>query len=468
VLLDLHRNHRKADPFAPLHAAPPMLLRQLRPHRLLAALALAILACVPSAARADAPAFAPGQVVVRLKGEDRARAYPLPGGIGVRRAARALDANPAVAYAVPDVIAEASSWVPDDPGRAGTARGWKKMQWNFLAADPGCGQPNPPDGIVCGIDALTAWRNLRNVGRGGASGIRIAVVDTGVAYRRKRPLFLRSPDFLWRQFTRARYDFVGDDRVPLDKNGHGTHVAGTIGEQVNNDRALTGLAYHAKIMPVRALNADGKGDASDIAAAIRFAADHHADIVNMSFEFPDGTSSSTIPEILEATRYAHRKGAVLIAAAGNKSDRTQVAYPARAGHVIAVGATTVRGCLSSFSDSGAGLDLVAPGGGADDPTAIGSCVPLRGSRPIFQLTFTQPNNFHRFGYPADYEGTSMACAHVAGVAALVLAAGTAGTDPTPDDVETRLESTARDLGTPGSDNSYGAGLLDAAAATATP
>ncbi len=440
---------------------------------LVAALALVALAALPGPAAASGPEFAPGKVVVRLRGDAVPSEYRLPAGIGVRQAARALDANPDVAYAVPDLIATASAWTPDDPGRAGVARGWKRMQWNFQPVDATCGH-SYTDGMICGVNALQAWRNLRNVGRGGASGIRIAVVDTGVAYRRLGTRFRRSPDFRWRQFTRVRHDFVGKDRVPLDKNGHGTHVAGTIGEQTNNALALTGLAYRAKIMPVRALDADGKGEATDIAAGIRFAADHGADVINMSFEFPDGTGAASIPEIIDAVDYAHSKGAVLVAAAGNKSNGTQVAYPAYANSVIAVGATTVRGCLASYSNSGTGLDLVAPGGGGDSTQVAlrgqGSC-PLvaRSARPVFQYTFTRPDDYVHFGYPADYEGTSMSAAHVSGAAALVLARmRQAGGTPTADDVEGRLESTARDLGAPGFDTFYANGLLDAGAATASP
>jgi serine protease len=157
---------------------------------------------------------------------------------------------------------------------------------------------------------------------------------------------------------------------------------------------------------------------------------------------------------------------VLVAAAGNTED-TQVAYPARAKHTIAVGATTEHGCLADYSNTGSGLDLVAPGGGADaaidgDP----NCHPLEtAGRDVYQFTFrgTSPR---RFGLPGGYEGTSMAVPHVAATAALIVGEKILGPDPAPEAIESRLETTARDLGTPGVDQYYGYGLLNAAAATA--
>ena len=111
------------------------------------------------------------------------------------------------------------------------------------------------------------------------------MLDTGVAYStRKR--FRRSTDFSRGDFVRG-YDFVDDDRFPHDENGHGTHVASTIGESTHNDRGVTGLAYGAKIMPVRVLNARGEGESAAITAGIRYAVRHGADVINLSFEFDD-------------------------------------------------------------------------------------------------------------------------------------------------------------------------------------
>ena len=156
----------------------------------------------------------------------------------------------------------------------------------------------------------------------------------------------------------------------------------------------------------------------------------------------------------------------MVGAAGNAED-TRVAYPALSRNVISVGATTEHGCLAEYSNTGFGLDLVAPGGGADaviesDP----NCRALETSgRDVFQYTFTGPG-FRNFGLPSGYEGTSMSVPHVAGTIALLLASGILGRNPSPETIANRLETTSRDLGAPGYDSTYGWGLLDATAATA--
>jgi serine protease len=217
---------------------------------------------------------------------------------------------------------------------------------------------------------------------------------------------------------------------------------------------------------VRVLDYEGKGDVATIARGIRYATRHHAKIVNMSFEFDIGLTAAQIPDVIAALRQANRSGVLLVAAAGNTED-TQVAYPARAKHTVAVGATTEHGCLAEYSNTGSGLDIVAPGGGADaaidgDP----NCRPLEDpGRDVYQYTF-RGSNPRRFGLPGGYEGTSMAVPHVAATAALVVGQKLLGPDPSPEAITARLEGTARDLGKPGVDDLYGYGLLNAAAATA--
>jgi serine protease len=281
----------------------------------------------------------------------------------------------------------------------------------------------------------------------------------------KKPGFRKSPDFSRHQFLPG-FDFVDRDKEPLDEDGHGTHVAGTIGELNNNGIGLTGLAPRAKLMPVRVLDSEGFGTARNIAKGIRFAADHRAQIINMSFEFSLGVNScSKIKGICSAIKYAFKKGALVVAAAGNENGEP-VAYPAGAPHVVGVGRTTKDACLASESRTGTGLDLVAPGGGFPLLSTCGSDDPVftRGV-PIFQLTLIGPG-YTTFGYPGGYEGTSMAAAHVSGVAAMVIASHIVGSSPAA--VECQLEGTARhsdnELGQPYDPRLFGAGLLDAAAA----
>jgi serine protease len=414
--------------------------------------------------------YVPGQVVVGysagpLAGSTAARmgiravaATPAPGvqvlrlspGVSVAAALSRLRHRPGVQYAVPNYIAHAAgSYLPDDPGRVHAPEGWEALQWNFM---PGTG-----------VDAPGAWANLIADGRPGGRGVVVAILDTGIAYRNWHQ-FRMSPDFAGTRFVDP-YDFVSGNRYPLDREGHGTFVAGTIAEATNNGIGLTGLAYGATIMPVRVLDASGAGDAATISRGIRYAVTHGAQVINLSLEFDMSVTAADIPDIVSAINYAHRRGAVVVAASGNDS-REQLAYPARTPAVISVGATTRDRCLADYSNGGRGLDLVAPGGGDDASLADTNCNPDRNLPGIFQMTF--PNTYQpgRFGLPGGWYGTSMAAPHVAGVAALVIASGVLGPHPSPDQILARLEQTAQPLGGTVPNDNYGYGLVDAATATA--
>jgi serine protease len=292
----------------------------------------------------------------------------------------------------------------------------------------------------------------------------VAVIDTGVAYR-TRGRFRRAPDLRRRTFVRG-YDFVGKDRRPFDRFGHGTHVAGTIAQHVNNGIGVTGLAYNAKIMPIRVLDENGEGGSYEISRGIRFAAKRGADVINLSLEFDPSITARHVPGIISAIRFAHRRGAVVVAAAGNESDAS-VAYPARARYAISVGGTTEHLCQADYSNAGNGLDLVAPGGGNDvanddNPHDAENCRPELTGRDIYQQTFVR--NPRRFSLPGGYQGTSMAAPHVSAIAALVIGTERLGKNPKPGRIASHLRSTARDLGPDGYDSRYGHGLVDAAAA----
>lgn len=421
------------------------------PHR--NRLALAVLtACLLAGAPACAYArdFVPGEVIVQEEGQP-AEVVSVAPGETVKDAVADLKADPDVDYAVPNYKAHASV-IWNDPGRTGEPSGWTNIQWNFIGD--------------ASINAPEAWDLASALGAPGGRGAVVAVVDTGVAYRNTKR-FRRAPDLRRSTFVPGR-DFVGHDRRPFDLFGHGTHVAGTIAEHVNNDIAVTGLAYNAKIMPVRVLDENGEGGAYAISRGIRWAAKHGADVINLSLEFDPSITARQVPGIIRAIRFAHKKGVVVVAAAGNESD-ANVAYPARARYAISVGATTEHLCQADYSNSGSSLDVVAPGGGNDaanddNPLDAQHCRPDLTGRDIYQQTFVRGPR--TFGLPGGYQGTSMAAPHVSAIAALLIATKRLGKHPRPGRVATQLERTARDLGDEGFDSRYGHGLVDAAAALA--
>jgi serine protease len=289
------------------------------------------------------------------------------------------------------------------------------------------------------IGMPTAWT------RGRGDGAVVAVIDTGVAYR-TGGRFMQAPDLGQTAFVEG-YDFVDNDAFPDDEHGHGTHVAGTIAQSTNNGLGVAGVAPGVAIMPLRVLDANGSGGWAAIASAIRWAADHDADVINMSLG--GGMRSRTVER---AINYAHEHGVVIVAAAGNSSGST-VEYPARHDHVIAVGAVRFDRELTFYSCFGEGLDIVAPGG----DTRVdqnGDGLP----DGVLQNTIAG-RDVRRFDYLA-WQGTSMAAPHVAGVAALVRASGV--TDP--DAVERVLRDTAEPLG---DTQHYASGLVRADSALAS-
>ncbi len=396
--------------------------------------------------------------VTAQSGAPQEQVLRLPAGRTVAASVSAVRRVPGITFAVPDYIAHAAgAWYPNDPGRTHRRAGWEAMQWNFLAG--------------AGVNAPEAWANLIADARPGAEGIRMAVLDTGVAYRDWRQ-FVKMPDFGNTRFVdpcdlvagRIRHGRC-TDRYPLDRNGHGTFVAAELAEATNNRRDLTGLAYGASIMPIRVLNANGDGGSAGVAAGIRFAVAHGARVINLSLQFGEGLTASDIPNVMSALQFANVHNVVVVAAAGNDGGST-VAYPARARTVISVGATTEDRCLAGYSDRGQGLDLVAPGGGRDASLKEHNCRPGRRLRNIYQLDFRHLGQPRSFGYPGDWFGTSMAAPEVSAAAAMILASRVIGSHPKPSAVLNRLEQTATPLGGTAPNTDYGYGLVNIGAATA--
>ena len=291
--------------------------------------------------------------------------------------------------------------------------------------------------------------HLRQIGlpdawkKGQGEGVIVAVIDTGVT---------QVPDLAEIELVPG-YNFVSDNPNAADDHGHGTHVAGTIAQATNNKLGVAGVAFGAKIMPLKVLSAQGSGSMAAISQAIRFAADNGARVINMSLGGPFPVSS-----IRSAVKYAREKGVIVIAAAGNDG-RGRVSYPAKYPEVLAVAATQFDESTTFYSNWGRDVDIAAPGGNVRvDQNGDGK------PDGVLQNTVT-PGNIGKTDY-LWFMGTSMASPHAAGVAALIAGAGV----NTPDAIASVLQSTARrpkTLVTTADgrvSDRYGSGIIDANAA----
>ena len=233
------------------------------------------------------------------------------------------------------------------------------------------------------VNAPEVWNSVGGFSGASGAGAVVAVIDTGVD--------LDHSEFVGRIVS--GYDFVGNDSVADDGNGHGTHVAGIIAA-ANDGIGVTGAAYSASIMPVRVLDNNGSGTTADVVAGIRFAADNGADVINLSLG--GGGSSQAMAD---AVQYASELGSVVVMAAGN-SGGSSPEYPAAyaLNHGLAVGAVDQNGNLASFSNRSGDIEL-------DYVTA-----------PGVNIYSSIPGNRY-----ASYSGTSMATPVVAAAAATLSA-----------------------------------------------
>lgn len=325
--------------------------------------------------------------------------YVLNGNAQLLKALRKSDLRNSVEAIDPNYTFEAFE-IPNDPEYS--------KQWNLR-----------------NINVETAWDETKG------ANVTVAVIDTGIT---------QVPDLKNTKFV-AGYDFVNDRVDATDDNGHGTHIAGTIAQSTNNNYGVAGIAYEAKLMPLKVLSSFGGGTVADIAEAIRFAADNGANVINMSL---GGLGDTHVMK--EAIDYAHQKGVVIIAAAGN-SNTNSAAFPARYANVIAVAALDSTGVKASYSNFGAGVDISAPGGSTSQDNPTGG---------ILQETIDPESGETQF---IPLQGTSMAAPHVAGVAALIESVGIKD----PKAVAVVLQKSARVI-KDDQLNHFGAGQLDATAA----
>lgn len=225
---------------------------------------------------------------------------------------------------------------------------------------------------------------------------------------------------------------------PQDDNGHGTHASGIAAAAADNREGVAGTCPRCKLMPVKALDAEGAGNAFDVAIGIVWAVDHGAQVINMSLGGPQSD-----PTLERAVRYAFSRNVPVIVAAGNETT-SELRYPAAIAGVISVGAVDNNRQLASFSNFGSWVTLVAPG------------VQILSTMPTKSVFMTENEGYNtRYDF---MDGTSMAAPIVAGLVGLMRSRHP---NLTPAQIKSRLEGTTIDLGTPGFDTNFGHGMINA-------
>ncbi|MGE3886515.1 MAG: S8 family serine peptidase [Vicinamibacterales bacterium] len=389
----------------------------------------------------------------------------IPADADPERVASELRARADVEYAQPRYLNH-KMYRPNDPLYVN--------QWNFAA-----------------LDMERAW----DIQQGATSNVIVAVLDTGVAFRggtfrynarafrltEGGPIypalglvdvpFVIAPELGDSSRFVAPRDFIWDDADPVDLDGHGTHVSGTIGQLTNNSVGVAGMAFNVRIMPVKVIaetwdvifGAPYRGTDDVVARGVRYAADNGAKVINMSIGREEGDPA---PVIEDAIRYAVGKGVFVAIASGNT--REQGNQPNQIGNVapalagaVTVGAVGRSLDLAFYSTTSPSVELSAPGG--DTRQAGGASGGILQQTLDLDLveTFNRPPS--QFGPPrADsfayhyFQGTSMAAPHVSGFAALLVQQGITS----PAAIEEAMKKYATDKGAPGPDEQYGVGLIN--------
>lgn len=339
------------------------------------------------------------------------------------------------------------------------------------------------------IDMERAWDIQPLAG----SEITVAVLDTGIAFRTstlryvsRSPFqltpggptypalgvvdmpFAVAPELGDSRFVAPR-DFIWDDDLPFDLDGHGTHVAGTLGQLTNNGVGVAGMAYNVRLMPVKVIDdvwdlvfdSPNIGTDDVVARGIRYAVDNGAHVINMSIGREGGGPAIVVEE---AIRYAVSRGVFLAVAAGNTGNegnlpsRTAEAAPSIAGMmaVAAVGRSLERAYYSTMNRY---VEIAAPGGDQRRDGGTGGILQQTLDQDLLHTYLLGPNDLRppradAFGYYY-FQGTSMATPHVSALAAMLMQQGVTS----PAAIEEAIKRFARDLGPPGVDAEYGHGLI---------
>jgi len=391
----------------------------------------------------------------------------LPAEADPEAIAATLSARADVEYAQPRYRNHAM-FTPNDPLYA-------TWQWNFPA-----------------LDMERAW----DINPGATSSVTVAVLDSGVAFRdavvryrgqafrleQNGPLypalglvdvpFAAALDLGDQARFVAPRDFIWNDTLPLDLDGHGTHVAGTIGQATNNGIGVAGMAFNVRIMPVKVIADvwdfvfDSPSDGTDdtVAQGIRYAADNGAHVINMSIGRESGGAA---PAVEAAVQYAVSKGVFVAIAAGNDGSgqnrpNRSAEFASRIDGAVAVGAVGRGLNRAYYSTTGSYVELSAPGGDSrtnSDPREgliLQQMVDqdLASTFTLAPALFRAPR-FDAFRYYF-LQGTSMATPHVAGFAALLRQQGLTN----PAAIEAAMKQFATDRGPAGRDDQYGAGLIN--------
>ena len=383
------------------------------------------------------------------------------GAIDPEQMAQRVSAESEIAWAEPNYL-QKPHFVPTDPS-------YTNRQWNFF-----------------NIGMQRAW----DIAPGGSASVIVAVVDTGITtfpvttinvqtwsgtaiVTHPMPAGL-SPDFTTNRFTDPR-DFNITPSSPtttvVDTDAHGSHVAGTIGENTNNGVSLAGIAFNTTIMPLKACASywdvqfarsaagitgftpigSGGCSTSSTAAAVRYAADHGAKVINYSI----GGNSPSLT-MRDAYAYAVARGVFIAVSNGNDfEDGNLPSYPAAYAPefkgVMSVASTNLNERRSYYSTTGSYTEIAAPGGDGRQGAIIWQASIRFSDSTEGVVIFPRFDRYDERGL----QGTSMASPHIAGIAALLVSRGV--TDPA--DIESILRQSVKDIGAAGRDNEFGFGLV---------